>query len=72
MMKINDWQSVHERMKEKYEGDLLNKHKMSTPDEIKKLWLSLKNYYRTLLRRVSGPGSSGRGASGKQHIVTIL
>ena len=72
MLKINDWQSVFEKMKEKYSADLLNKNKMSNTEEIKKLWLSMKNYYRTLLRGIKGPGSSGKGASGKQHIVTIL
>lgn len=74
-IKTNDWQSVYEKMKEKY-GGLINKHKMSTPDEIRKMWHSLRNYYRINLRKVSGPGTSGKGATGKvtncHKIVIIL
>ena len=63
-MKTNDWQAVYDKMRDKY-GALLTKHKLSTPEDMKKLWLSMRNYYRTLLKKVSGPGTSGKGAMGK-------
>ena len=64
-IKTNDWQCVYEKMKEKYGDPLVKKHKMSSPDDIRKMWHSLRNYYRILLKKVSGPGTSGKGATGK-------
>ena len=49
---------------EKY-GGFVDTYKMSTSPEIQKVWASLRNYYRILLKKITGPGTSGNGANGK-------
>ena len=56
--------SLTVKLQDKY-GDFLKKHKKSSPEDMRKMWHSLRDYYRTLLHKVSGPGTSGKGANGK-------